>query len=129
MIKKWIKQYNEFKKVKAQLTKKMDDLKEQIFNAVEKDGKEDDKGSLFLEVDEEIVKKEKRTSVKVENTEANFKFLRQKGLEDCIDTVEQINESMLEQAVLDEELSEEELKKIITKKITWALKIDKKKEE
>ena len=127
--KKILEQYLEFKKLRDQLAKKMEDLREELFKIIEKNGSEDDKGSIIFELDNITAKKEKRESVKVDNSEENIEFLKKKGLKDCIEVIEQIREDLLESAVLEGKLSAKDLMKMIEKKITWALKVDYAKQE
>ena len=96
-----VKQYKEFKKVVEQMEKKMAECKKGIFEIVDEYGILDKStGSMYYDLGDEDVKKEKRSGVKILE-EKMLKLLHQKNLTSCIKMKEVIDESAVEGAVLD----------------------------
>lgn len=124
------KEYAFAKKQVEYFEKKLKDLKQEIFEHVEERGEQDDKGSIVLELPEEIegfvaITKQRRVSRKIDEDIA-FDLIEEKGLRDkLVKIVEVIDEDALMAALYNDELTEEEIDEMYPQSVVWALVMNK----
>ncbi len=122
------------------------------FEVAEAEGQQDDKGSYLIKLEDgSSIKKEARTSVKINQEESvklfqkrqlhklltpKFNNIEPKAILDelllynskLVDDVEfEVSPQALEQAYLGERISEQELQDVTTREVTYAFKVAKKK--
>jgi len=121
MLKKNIEQYEARQK----------ELKASLFEKIETDGFEDDKGNLWLELPEPVegyvsLQKQKRVTRKIDEMLAED-LIEKKGLADRLyKTVRVVDEDELMAALYEGLLTEEEVDEMFPAKVVWALMFSKK---
>lgn len=126
------REYAILKKDADRVKERQDQLKPLIFERVDSDGEEDEKGSVWFSFPEPVegfvaFKKEKRSSRSL-NEEVAEEIIARKGLEDKLyKTVRVVDEDAVMAALYMDELTEDEVKEMFTEKVTWALVMSKKK--
>ena len=120
--------------LKAQLDfleKEQKELRLKLFENLEADGEEDDKGNIVLELPEQLeggyhsVIKQRRVSRKVDETIAD-EIITEKGLEDTLyKTIRVVDEDALMAALFSDILTEQEVDAMYPSTITWALVLKK----
>lgn len=122
-------QVSEFAKIKATmavLESRSKELREKLFERLDQDGFEDDKGNILIELPTAIdgvtrVEKQRRASRKLDELAAET-ILEATGLEDKVYELKRvINEDALMAAYYEGEITEEQLDEMYPVKITWAL--------
>lgn len=108
------------------------DLREKLFDVIETQGFEDDKGNLVLEFDSPIagiarLEKQRRVSRKLDESIAEG-IIEQAGLTDEVyKTIRVIDEDALMAAHYEGKLTEEDIDQMFPSKIVWALQAPKQK--
>jgi hypothetical protein len=108
------------------------ELRSALFDKIETDGFEDDKGNLWLELPSEIegyvgLQKQKRVSRKKPNDARAEEIAQDKGLEDRIfKTVRVLDQDELMACLYEGLLTEEEVDEMFPPTVTWALMLSKK---
>lgn len=108
------------------------DLKKELQEAVEANGYADDKGHFWLDLDESVnvagygevskLKRERRATVRVDETAAEA-LLQDKGLwDDCTATVVVLDEEEIRKAHYKGLLSDEDIATIFPTTVSWAFK-------
>jgi len=119
--------------LKAQLDfleKEQKELRVKLFENLDMDGEEDDKGNIVLELPEEVegyssIIKQRRVSRKIDETRAE-ELIIEKGMEDTLyKTVRVVDEDALMAALYNDELTEAEVDEMYPSSITWALVLKK----
>jgi hypothetical protein len=119
--------------LKAQLDfleKEQKELRAQLFEALDAEGVEDDKGNIIIELPQEVegyfsVVKQRRVSRKIDEDKA-AEIITSKGLEDTLyKTVITVDEDALMAALYEDVLTEEEIDAMYPQSITWALVLKK----
>lgn len=109
---------------KKDIEKREKELKEQLGTILEGEGVKDSKGNFKLVVGDKLVQKQARKSVKL-NREKAEEFFKSIGIwEEVIEVKEEINEDLVEQALLAEKFTMEELEKITDIKVSYAIVIN-----
>jgi DNA mismatch repair ATPase MutS len=109
-----------------ELTAIQNDLKKQIKEAVVAIGEENDRGHVFIDINDEVtgiktVMHQRKVS-KVLDIDVAEELLKEKGMhERCIKMVPVLNEEEIMAAYYAEELTEEDIDKMFPAKISWAL--------
>jgi hypothetical protein len=122
-----IREYARLKSTLEMLESRQKELRESIFARVEKDGFEDDKGNLVVELPEAIegvirVEKQRRVSRKVDELVAE-EIIAEKNLEeDLYTTIRVINQDAIMAALYEGKLSEDEVDRMYPPLVTWALR-------
>ena len=120
-----LSEYDTLREEKKKIEDRMKYLAEQIKAEAEKVGVKDDKGSYYAEDEKYVYGKQCKKSVSF-NQEKAITFLKDRGYDDCIDTVEVINEDAVEGHINSGDISFEDLEDITTTKVTYAIDIKKK---
>lgn len=108
------------------LTKRKNDLRDLLMDAIEQGGFADDTGSLWIELDDEVdgvtaLKRERRSKAALDE-EAAERILAERGLsEQCFKTVRVVDEDAVFAALYDGTLDEADVDLIFPQKVTWAL--------
>ena len=119
--------------LKAQLDfleKEQKELRAQLFEALDAEGVEDDKGNIIIELPQEVegyfsVVKQRRVSRKIDEDKA-AEIITSKGLEDTLyKTVITVDEDALMAALYEDVLTEEEIDAMYPQSVTWALVLKK----
>lgn len=119
--------------LKAQLDfleKEQKEIRAQLFEALDAEGVEDDKGNIIIELPEEVegyfsVIKQRRVSRKIDEDKA-AEIITSKGLEDTLyKTVIMVDEDALMAALYEDVLTEEEIDAMYPQSVTWALVLKK----
>lgn len=125
------KEYVSIKKNIDQYETRQKEIKALLFEKIDTDGYEDDKGNVWLELPEVIdeyvsLQKQKRVSRKIDETVAED-IIEKKGLADRLyKTVRVVDEDELMAALYEGLLTEEEVDEMFPGKIVWALMLSKK---
>lgn len=112
------------------LEKEQKELRAKLFENLEIDGEEDDKGNIVLELPEEVdgyvaVIKQRRVSRKIDETRAE-EIITEKGMEDTLyKTIRVVDEDALMAALYNDELTEEQIDEMYPQSVTWALVLKK----
>lgn len=120
-------EYDSLRGQKKQIEERMKVLADQIKANAEKVGVKDDKGSFYAEDSNFVYGKQCKKSVSF-NVDKALAFFKERGYEDCIDTVEVINEGAVEILVNSGDISFEDLESITNTKVSYAVDIKKKEE-
>lgn len=120
-------EYDSLKAQKKVLEDRMKKLADQIKDNAERVGVKDDKGSFYAENEQFIYGKQCKKSVSFDDEKA-LEFFKDRGLADCISTVEVINEEAVENHINNGDISYEDLESITTTKVTYAVDVKKKKD-
>lgn len=124
------KKYSFLKSQLDYLEKEQKELRLQLFEVLDTDGVEDDKGNIILELPEEVdgysaVTKQRRVSRKIDEDKA-AEIITAKGLEDSLyKTVIVVDEDALMAALYEDVLTEEEIDEMYPQSVTWALVLKK----
>ena len=119
--------------LKAQLDfleKEQKELRVKLFELVEEQGEEDDKGNIILELPEEVegylsVIKQRRVTRKINEFKAE-EIITQHGLEDTLyKTIRVVDEDALMAALYEDVLTEEEIDEMYPQNVVWALVLKK----
>jgi len=119
--------------LKAQLDfleKEQKEIRAQLFEALDAEGVEDDKGNIIIELPQEVegyfsVVKQRRVSRKIDEDKA-AEIITSKGLEDTLyKTVITVDEDALMAALYEDVLTEEEIDAMYPQSVTWALVLKK----
>lgn len=121
-----VREYSKLKTTIEGLEARSKELRETLFDAIETNGYEDDKGNIQLEFDSEIeglvgLEKQRRVSRKLDEAIAE-PIIEQHGLGDEVyKMVRVIDEDALMAAMYEGKISEEELDAMFPSKVVWAL--------
>jgi len=125
-----VKKYAFLKAQLDYLEKEQKELRPQLFENIDLEGEEDDKGNIVLELPQEVegyssVIKQRRVSRKIDEERAEA-IIAERGLEDTLyKTVRVIDEDALMAALYNDELTEAEVDDMYPQSITWALVLKK----
>lgn len=124
-IKTWVREFAGLGDQIKALTKRKDDIKKRLSESVEDSGEEDDKGHVWLELDEEVagigaLKRERRVGQTLDPDKAQA-LLEAKGLGDrCYKLVPVLDEDEVMAAHYEGLLTEAEIDSMFPKKVTFA---------
>jgi hypothetical protein len=125
------REYVTIKKEIESLEGRQKELRNALFEKIDSDGYEDDKGNFWLELPEEIegylsLQKQKRVTRKIDEQVADT-VIEEKGLEERLyKVVRVVDEDALMAALYDGTLTEEEVDSMYPSKVVWALMTSKK---
>lgn len=120
-FRQWITADHEAKSASA----RKNEMRDRFMEALQRQGYEDDKGHLYLDLPEEIegfskVCRQRRVSQGIDH-EAAEKLLKSKNLwKDCTQVVRTLDESKVAQAVFEGKLTQEEFDSLVTRNETFA---------
>ena len=120
-----LKEYDSLREQKKTIEDRMKYLADQIKANAEKVGVKDDKGSFYAEDEQFIYGKQCKKSVSFDHDKA-IEYFKSHGYDECIDTVEVINEEAVEGRINTGDISYEDLEGITNTKVTYAIDIKKK---
>jgi len=126
-----VREYLKLKSTMEVLDARQKELREKLFEQIDTNGFEDDKGNVILELDstiEEVVRleKQRRVSRKLDEDKAD-ELIAEKQLGDEVYEMKRvINEDALMAAHYEGKLSEEEIDIMFPAKVVWALTTKKK---
>lgn len=120
-----ITEYDSLRGQKKTIEDRMKYLSDLIKAHAEKTGVKDDKGSFYAENDSYVYGKQCKKSVSFDKDKA-IAYFKDKGYDECVDTVEVINEDAVECHVNNGDISLEDLEAITVTKVTYAIDIKKK---
>ena len=125
-----VKKYSFLKSQLDYLEKEQKEERSKLFEVLDTEGEEDDKGNIFIDLPEEVdgivaIVKERRVSRKINEAKAE-EIIEAKGLQDKLfKTIRVIDEDALMAALYSDELTEEEVEEMYPQSIIWALKLKK----
>ena len=122
-----LSEYDSLREQKKKIEDRMKYLADQIKANAEKVGVKDDKGSFYAEDEQFIYGKQCKKSVSF-NQEKALSYFRDHGYDDCITTVEVINEEAVESRINAGDISFEDLEDITTTKVSYAIDLKRKEE-
>ena len=122
-----LSEYDSLREQKKKIEDRMKYLADQIKANAEKVGVKDDKGSFYAEDEQFIYGKQCKKSVFF-NQEKALSYFRDHGYDDCITTVEVINEEAVESRINTGDISFEDLEDITTTKVSYAIDLKRKEE-
>ncbi|MBR2723927.1 MAG: hypothetical protein IKB72_00600 [Ruminococcus sp.] len=122
-----LSEYDSLREQKKKIEDRMKYLADQIKANAEKVGVKDDKGSFYAEDEQFIYGKQCKKSVSF-NQEKALSYFREHGYDDCITTVEVINEEAVEGRINTGDISFEDLEDITTTKVSYAIDLKRKEE-
>ena len=122
-----LSEYDSLREQKKKIEDRMKYLADQIKANAEKVGVKDDKGSFYAEDEQFIYGKQCKKSVSF-NQEKALSYFRDHGYDDCITTVEVINEEAVESRINTGDISFEDLENITTTKVSYAIDLKRKEE-
>ena len=122
-----LSEYDSLREQKKKIEDRMKYLADQIKANAEKVGVKDDKGSFYAEDEQFIYGKQCKKSVSF-NQEKALSYFRGHGYDDCITTVEVINEEAVESRINTGDISFEDLEDITTTKVSYAIDLKRKEE-
>ena len=122
-----LSEYDSLREQKKKIEDRMGYLANQIKANAEKVGVKDDKGSFYAEDEQFIYGKQCKKSVSF-NQEKALSYFRDHGYDDCITTVEVINEEAVENRINTGDISFEDLEDITTTKVSYAIDLKRKEE-
>ena len=122
-----LSEYDSLREQKKKIEVRMKYLANQIKANAEKVGVKDDKGSFYAEDEQFIYGKQCKKSVSF-NQEKALSYFRDHGYDDCITTVEVINEEAVESRINTGDISFEDLEDITTTKVSYAIDLKRKEE-
>jgi len=126
-----VREYIKLKSTMEVLETRQKELREKLFEKIDENGFEDDKGNVILELEatiEEVVRleKQRRVTRKIDETKAD-EIIAEKQLEDSVYEMKRvINEDALMAAHYEGKISEDEIDEMFPAKIVWALTTKKK---
>jgi hypothetical protein len=124
------KKYSFLKSQLDFLEKEQKALRLELFEVLDLEGEEDDKGNLVLELPKEVdgysaVMKQRRVSRKIDELKAE-EIITEKGMEDTLyKTIRVVDEDALMAALYNDVLTEAEVDEMYPHSITWALVLKK----
>ena len=125
-----VKKYSFLKSQLDYLEREQKEERAKLFETLDTEGEEDDKGNIFIDLPEEVdgivaIVKERRVSRKINEAKAE-EIIEAKGLEDKLyKTIRVIDEDALMAALYSDELTEEEIEEMYPQSVIWALKLKK----
>lgn len=122
-----LSEYDSLREQKKKIEDRMKYLADQIKANAEKVGVKDDKGSFYAEDEQFIYGKQCKKSVSF-NQEKALSYFREHGYDDCITTVEVINEEAVEGRINTGDIPFEDLEDITTTKVSYAIDLKRKEE-
>ena len=122
-----LSEYDSLREQKKKIEDRMKYLADQIKANAEKVGVKDDKGSFYAEDEQFIYGKQCKKYVSF-NQEKALSYFRDHGYDDCITTVEVINEEAVESRINTGDISFEDLEDITTTKVSYAIDLKRKEE-
>lgn len=122
-----LSEYDSLREQKKKIEDRMKYLADQIKANAEKVGVKDDKGSFYAEDEQFIYGKQCKKTVSF-NQEKALSYFRDHGYDDCITTVEVINEEAVESRINTGDISFEDLEDITTTKVSYAIDLKRKEE-
>ncbi len=122
-----LSEYVNLRDNKKKIESRMKTLSEQIKSYAEQFGVKDDKGSYYAECDNYIYGKQCKKSVSFDEEKA-LTYFKDKGFDECIDTVEVINEEEVENLINNGDISFEDLESITKTKVSYAIDVKEKEE-
>lgn len=122
-----LSEYDSLREQKKKIEDRMKYLADQIKANAEKVGVKDDKGSFYAEDEQFIYGKQCKKSVSF-NQEKALSYFRDHGYDDCITTIEVINEEAVESRINTGDISFEDLEDITTTKVSYAIDLKRKEE-
>ena len=120
-----LEEYYSLREQKKTIEDRMKTLADQIKANAEKVGVKDDKGSFYAEDEQYVYGKQCKKSVSFDKDKA-IEYFKNHGYDECIDTVEVINEDAVEGLINSGDISFEDLESITTTKVSYAIDIKKK---
>lgn len=120
-----LEEYYSLRDQKKTIEDRMKVLADQIKANAEKVGVKDDKGSFYAEDEQYVYGKQCKKSVSFDKDKA-IEYFKTHGYDECIDTVEVINEEAVEGRINTGDISFEDLEAITNTKVTYAIDIKKK---
>lgn len=123
-------QISEYAKIKASIDimdTRAKELREKIFEALDQDGYEDDKGNIQLDLDSPIdgitrLEKQRRTTRKLNEPKAEM-IIEELGISDDVYELKKVlNEDALMAAFYEDKISEDQLDEMFPVNVTWALR-------
>lgn len=120
-----LSEYYSLREQKKTIEDRMKCLADQIKANAEKVGVKDDKGSFYAENEQYVYGKQCKKSVSFDKDKA-IEYFKNHGYDDCIDTVEVINEESVEGHINAGDISFEDLEAITNTKVSYAIDIKKK---
>jgi len=124
------KKYSFLKSQLDYLEKEQKALRLELFEVLDTEGEEDDKGNILVELPEEVdgytaVMKQRRVTRKIDDIKAE-EIITEKGMEDTLyKTIRVVDEDALMAALYNDELTEAEIDEMYPQSITWALVLKK----
>jgi hypothetical protein len=124
------KKYSFLKSQLDYLEKEQKALRAELFEVLDLEGEEDDKGNIVIELPEEVdgynsIIKQRRVSRKIDETRAE-ELITEKSMEDTLyKTIRVVDEDALMAALYNDELTEAEVDEMYPSSITWALVLKK----
>lgn len=118
----YIREYVRLREEKKSIEKRMKQISDVLKSYAVTNGQKDDKGSSYFERDDYVVGNVARKSVSF-NIEKATQFFRRKGYPECIDTIEVINESAVEELLSTGEISIDDLASITDTKVSYSIDI------
>ena len=122
-----LEEYYSLREQKKTIEDRMKYLADQIKANAEKVGVKDDKGSFYAEDEQYVYGKQCKKAVSFDKDKA-IEYFKNHGFDECIDTVEVINEEAVEGRINTGDISFEDLESITNTKVTYAIDIKKKEE-
>jgi hypothetical protein len=125
-LKNQIQEYVKLKKTTELMEARQKELREKLFAKIEELGEEDDKGNIFLGLDQEIdgiaaLEKQRRVKRKIDDAIAR-QIIEEHNLEDDLfKTIEVVDEDALMAAHWEGKISEAELEAMFPATVVWAL--------
>lgn len=124
-----VREYIQVKNTADLLEERQKQLRASIFEKLDTDAEIDDKGNLFIELEQPIdgvvrIEKQRRTSRKVDELAAEE--ILTGDLEEVYETIRVVSEDKLMAAYYEGKLTENDLERIYPAKVTWALTTKKK---
>jgi len=129
----FIAQTKKYVFIKAQLEfleKEQKTLRAQLFEVLDAEGQEDDKGNIIIELPSDVdgvssLVKQRRVSRKIDEDKA-AEIIAEHGLEDTLyKTIRVVDEDALMAALYEDDLTEEEVDQMYPPTVTWALVLKK----
>ena len=124
------KKYSFLKSQLDYLEKEQKALRVELFEVLDTQGVEDDKGNIIIELPEEVdgvssIVKQRRVSRKIDEDKA-ADIIHSKGLQDSLyKTIIVVDEDALMAALYEDVLTEAEIDEMYPQSITWALVLKK----
>lgn len=124
---KLLEEYYSLREQKKTIEDRMKTLADQIKASAERVGVKDDKGSYYAEDENFVYGKMCKKSVSFDKDKA-IEYFKNHGYDECIETVEVINEDAVESRINTGDISFEDLEEITNTKVSYAIDIKKKEE-